>query len=379
MRFPRLYRALIGAMPLKPRPFTALKQRVPDSKLREMNGILHRHRALGGALALFDMGGITDHFVYGNARKGMPVDASTAFRLASVSKLVTACGVLKMTERGLVDLDADAGRNLPYSLRHPAAPNTPLTLRMLLTHTAGIRDSAAYLNSIIHGKTAEGILQAGSFTPHLPGRGCEYSNFGAGLSGCVVEAETGLSFEAAMQEYLFRPLGMRASFYPQRVGGPLADARRILPPRLKPNFNAIKRQAQKTSGWDLQDVQRHYALAHGNCCMDAESAAKLGTALMQPGFFKEETLHTMRHPQAVLGERDPSLALGIGLFILNDQLISPHPLYGHQGMAYGAVQMLFWDLKLQRGIISLTTGVSEARQHILADVNKALLKSWQEH
>jgi len=377
MRSPGLYRFALRCLPHRRVRLRALVQSISREKAERMEAILNRHSALGGALVFFDQDGIRDHFVYGDARRGVPLDGRTAFRLASVSKLVTAAGVMGMADQGAVSLDADADIGLPYSLRHPDAPAAPVTLRMLLTHTAGIHDGAAYLKALTDGAAASELLAGDSHTRHAPGEGCEYSNFGVGLAACVVEAQTGLSFESAMQQYLFQPLDMAASYYPGRLNAFLADARRVLPPQIRPGFNAAARQARQAAGWDIPNAQQHWNLAHGNCCLDARSAVNLGMALLKKHFFRAESIDIMMRADAQLGARDPNLGQGVGMFILNDRDISPYPLYGHQGMAYGAVNMLFLDIEKKRGILSLTTGASEARQYIMADINRALLKEWQ--
>ena len=374
-----LYRLALRLLPRRRLRLQPLQLGMPEHQREAYQRILRRHKALGGALACFDAEGLTDHFVYGDARPGIPVAADTAFRLASVSKLVTGAGTLMMQQAGALDLDRDADLGLPYSLRHPGAPGTPITLRMLLSHTAGIQDGADYLAGIQEGRSAPALLRGDSHTAHLPGAGCEYSNFGVGLAGCVIEAQTGLSFEMAMQRHLFEPLGLAASYYPQRLSAMVADARRILPPRKAANFSGAARQAQPDIGWDSPDPAHHHLYAHGSCCMDVASLVKLGQALLRPGFFTEDSLLLMRSPRGSLMRRDPALTQGLGMFILRDAAICDRPLYGHQGMAYGAVHMLFLDLESGRGIISLTTGASEARSHIMADINRALLTEWVQH
>ncbi len=374
-----IYRGLLRLLPAPRLRLCAVGQPPRLAKLSAFEAILRRHRALGGALAMFDGNGLTHHLVYGQARRGSPVAADTVFRLASVSKLVTAAGVVAMAQAGLLDLDADVDPGLPYSLRHPKAPDLPITLRMLLTHTAGIRDGADYFAGLESGAGAGQVLAGDSHTAHLPGAGCEYTNFGFGLIACVVEAQTGLSFETAMQRHLFEPLGMAASYYPQRVRGPLADARRVLPPRLKPNYDARARQAQPDTGWDSPDAQRHHLLAQGSCCMAVPDLVRLGQVLLRPGFFSPSDLQLLRGPWADLSHRDPHLRLGLGQFVLRDPRLGPVTLHGHQGMAYGAVHLLFMDVDSGQGLLSLTTGVSEARQHIMADVNRDLLFAWLAH
>lgn len=376
MRYLPLYRLLLGLTPAPRREFRLL--RGEDYALAErFAAICRKYRARGAALGLFDREGLKTHLVYGQARPGLPVAGDSAFRTASVSKMVTAALVMKLTEAGKVCLDADLDGVLPYSLRHPGAPGTPVTLRMLLTHTAGIRDGKAYIEALGKDVPAEALLREDSHTAHLPGEGCEYSNFGVGLAACVLEAALGRAFEELAQGWLFGPLGMRASFYPHRIQAPLADARRVLPPARTPAFDGRARQAAVKKGWDQPDPGTHYSLAQGSCCLDMESAARLGQALMAPGFLKKESLDAMRAPAASLAGRDPALTQGIGLFILRDEALSPHVLYGHQGMAYGAVHMIFMDLKRGEGLVSLTSGVSEARKYILADVNRALIAAWQ--
>ncbi len=333
MRAAGLYRLLVSALPYGGGPLKPHIQTIDEAQMRLFAAIIRKNRSLGGALALFDGSSVTDHFTYGNARQGVPVGAGTAFRLASVSKLVTAAGVMALAQKGIVDVDADTDGYLPYSLRHPKAPDKPITLRMLLSHTAGIRDGAAYTNAITVPRDAEEVLQDDSHTAYLPGEGCEYSNLGVGLAACVLEGMTGMAFEPLMQEHLFQPLGMKASYYPKLLGAPLADASRVLPPSGKPAFRAKERQSLIPDGWDCVNPQRHYLLAHGNCCTDANSLAQLGIALLTPGYFREDTLKILFAPQASLAARDPMLTQGIGVFILNDRSVGPRTLLGHQGMA----------------------------------------------
>ena len=158
--------------------------------------------------------------------------------------------------------------------------------------------------------------------------------------------------------------------------GDLADAVRILPKGKTPNFNAAERRARPLAPAEV-NPEAHYNLAHGNLCVSASELAKLGAAGMVPGFLTEESLLEMRRPIASFGERAHNLSQGVGTFILDEPRICERPLYGHQGMAYGAVHGLFFDPNHVRGLAVLTTGASEARRGVLADLNHALMRlSW---
>ncbi len=335
---------------------------------------LRRHRCLGASLCWFDETGVKGTLAFGVSHlPDTPVTPPTVFRAASVSKFVTGLGVMKLWEQGRIDLDRDVNRYLPFPLRHPKAPETPITLRMLLSHTAGIHDGADYNGGIARGVPLTRLLKGDSFTGHLPGEKWEYSNLGAGIAGVVMEAATGTDFETLMQETVFGPMGAAATYYPQKVQGELADAVRILPKSKTPNFNAAERRARPLPP-PGPDPERHYNLAHGNLYVSAPELAKLGIAGMTPGFLTKKSLLEMRRLIAPFGERAHNLSQGISTFILNEPRICERPLYGHQGMAYGAVHGLFFDPEGQRGLALLTTGASEARRGVLADLNFDVMK-----
>ncbi|MBR1586344.1 MAG: beta-lactamase family protein [Clostridia bacterium] len=368
-----LYRLLVRFLPARG---SAVPSDLPARDRDAVEAILRRFRCVGATVCLFDAAGVTGTLSFGVSHlPSVPARADTVYRAASVSKFVAALGAMKLKEQGKIDLDADVNFYLPFSLRHPQAPDTPITLRMLMSHTAGIHDGNAYNAGIAQGIPLQTILQGDSFTAHLPNTLWEYSNLGAGIAGAVMEAAAGVDFEQLMQETVFAPLQVQATFYPQNVRGDLADAIRILPRQKSPNFNAAQRRARPLPPKEI-NAEKHYNLAHGNLCVSAPDLARLGVAGMIPGFLSEESLREMRRAVVPFGERAHNLSQGLFTFILQDSQIAPRPLYGHQGMAYGAVHGLFFDPEEQRGLAVLTTGASEARRGVLADLNAALLQKF---
>ena len=340
---------------------------------KKIERILRKHRCVGAALCSFDETGVRNTLTFGVAHTpDTAVNRDTVFRAASVSKFVTALGAMKLKEQGRLDLDRDVNEYLPFPIRHPKAPETPLTLRMLLSHTAGIHDGTDYNSCIAKGVPLTDLLKGDSFTEHLPGTAWEYSNFGAGIAGAVMEAATNTDFEALMQETVFQPLGVTATYYPQKVQGDLADAVRILPRSKTPNFNAAERRSRVLPPVEV-NPEKHYNLAHGALCVSAPELAKLGMAGMKTGFLTVESLNEMRRVVTPFGERARNLSQGLGTFVLEDERICMRPLYGHQGMAYGAVHGLFFDPETQKGFALLTTGASEARRGVLADLNAEMI------
>lgn len=149
-----------------------------------------------------------------------PLDARTMFRVASVSKLVTAIGAMKLVEQGRLRLDADIGDYLGYTLRNPHFPQQPITARMLLTHTSSLRDDAGFkwepavdLREVLvpggrfYGKGLAWSAKA------PPGAYFDYVNFNSGLLATVMERAGGERFDRLMRRLVFDPMGLKAGFY----------------------------------------------------------------------------------------------------------------------------------------------------------------------
>jgi len=353
-----VYRAALEMIPCREHALRS-SGTVPDGISR----ILHYHHAVGAAAAFFDAGKVTGLCLYGNAAPGQPVQANTVFRAASVSKHITAMAAWRLHEAGQIDLDADADAFLPCSLRHPQAPDVPITLRRLLSHTAGIHDGAAYAAACAGSVPLSRLMQGDVHTAAFGG--FEYSNLGAGIAACVMEGMLGLSFERIMQQSLFAPLKVQASFYPQRIQAPLANAYRVLPPRKSPALDVQARKARPLPA-DIPNPEGHYLLSQGNLYIDAPNLARLGMELMHPRYAP------MRKQTAAFGARDSRLGMGLGTFIVHG--VTPGLLYGHQGLAYGAMHGLFYDPAAQKGFALLTSGASEARAGVLSDLNIAMIR-----
>ena len=90
----------------------------------------------------FDRNGNVGSFSEGLAdpAAGRAVTPDDPVRIASISKLVVGIGVMKLVEQGKLGLDEDVSRQLGWTLRNPAFPDRPITLRQLLSHTSSVRD-----------------------------------------------------------------------------------------------------------------------------------------------------------------------------------------------------------------------------------------------
>jgi CubicO group peptidase (beta-lactamase class C family) len=140
------------------------------------------------------------------------IDDDTLFRIASLSKFVTALGAMKLIEQGRLSLDADIGDILGYRLRNPHFPDRAISLRMLLTHTSSLRDDGGFrFEPAVHLKDAlSGAAWSGR---HAPGDWFEYVNLNWGVLATVMERAAGMRFDRLMRALIFDPMALKAGFY----------------------------------------------------------------------------------------------------------------------------------------------------------------------
>ena len=186
-------------------------------------------------LALHD-GQVVYEGHFGHRRmNGFAPDASTAtntqtrYRIASVSKLVTTIGAMRLVDAGRLDLDADVSQYLGFNLRNPHFPDAPITTRMLLSHTSTLRDDAGYvfdlqttLQDMLSPKGklyGAGAMWAGSAaaTNNAPGQYFQYVNLNFGVLATVMEAITKERFDQYMQRAVLGPLGLQGGFLAENL------------------------------------------------------------------------------------------------------------------------------------------------------------------
>lgn len=157
----------------------------------------------------------------------LPVDpARTLFRPGSVSKLFTWVAVMQLVEQGKLDLDTDVNAYLG-DFRIKDRFDAPVTLRHILTHTAGFEDGAfGYLivddpARIMPLEEAMRRYEPARVNP--PGAQTAYSNYATALAGLIVAKVSGLPFNDYVRENIFEPLGMTGSTFEEPLPPALAD------------------------------------------------------------------------------------------------------------------------------------------------------------
>lgn len=178
---------------------------------------LKRGDAAGAVVVVVKDGAVLTQrgFGYADVAKRRPVDPeATLFRQASVSKLFTWTAVMQMVEQGKIDLDRDVNAYLDFKI--PAYDGRPVTMRNLMTHTAGFDEVQRGLNSY----DPKGVPPLGDMLKrslpkriYAPGSTPAYSNYGTSLAAYIVERVSGVPFNTYAEQRIFAPAAMaRTSF-----------------------------------------------------------------------------------------------------------------------------------------------------------------------
>ena len=253
-------------------------------------------------------------FGYGttNLDFGLPVDKDTLFQIGSTTKTYTGTVIMTLVDAGKVKLDAKVTKYLPEFKVPDAKVASKVTVRHLLTHTAGWRGDlfpqTGRGDDAIKKAVVELAEQAEQLTPL--GKVWSYNNAGFYILGQIIEEITGKTYEEVVNEVILKPLGMENTFWwPEEIIG----RKHAL------GHNHTKDGLQVARRWGLMRAanpaggitssapdQLKYARLHLG-----DGTAPDGTQILSPGALKE-----MQQPQAEAG----SIASHVGLTWLLDDL-----------------------------------------------------------
>ncbi|GAB4062662.1 hypothetical protein GCM10028777_03070 [Angustibacter speluncae] len=289
---------------------------------------LEEHGIAGAAVSVVHDGEVVAARGYGWADTGadggepVPVDPQdTLFRVGSVSKLATATAVLQLVEQGRVDLDTDVEEYVDVDLRRRF--DAPITLRHLLTHTAGFEERVRGL--IGPPGTPVDLRAAMADDPpeqlYAPGTVPAYSNYGNALAGYVVEQVSGQPFEEYVQEHVLDRAGMTSSTFAQP-----------LPDRLEPRMaRGYADSSSAAAPFEVVGTAPAGALTASTTDMAAFALALLGEPVTGTPLLEPATLALMQEP-ALDGDDLGALAAGqrmtLGFF---DESRNGHRVLGHGG------------------------------------------------
>ncbi len=274
-------------------------------------GIIHK-----GKIIWLDAKGYADlsHHVHATPK--------TIYRIASISKVITAVAIMQLWEEGKVNLDSDALRYIPYFPRK----KWKFTVRQILQHTAGLRSyKPGEFNSTVFyrsTKDAVGVISNDALV-YKPGTKFLYTTLGYNLLAAIIEDVSGMKFIDYLQKNIFEPAGMTSTY---------AEFQREIIPN-KANGYA-KNKYRKIQNAPMADLSIKFA--GGGLVSTSEDILFFAKALLHGKLIKPSTLDTMLVQTQLSNGR--IIESGLGFEIKKDSY--GNKFFGHSGFGTGFVSLL---------------------------------------
>ncbi len=287
-----------------------------------------------------------------------PITPDTMFSVQSMSKLFTATAVMQAVGAGRLDLDEPITTYLPDFTVHSAFeqyPERKITLRMLLSHTAGFTHEAPIGNNF--------DLEPGTFDEHVRsisdtwlrypvGTGYAYSNLGIDVAGAILERTSGRPFADVMRQSLLSPLGMDRSTFDRSEIAAAVD-RAIGHSAPAPNVPLYEPMTAAGGLYSsAADLARFLRFQLNDATFD-------GRTVLDPALMDE--MRTIPAPNA---GSPAGYALGVGRTRWRAGGLAD--LFFHGGGGFGFLSDLWWAPQLGVGVAVLTNSVDHHLQGDLA-------------
>jgi CubicO group peptidase (beta-lactamase class C family) len=345
------------------------------------------------AWATFDRAALTASGASGLAdrARGRALTVDSPVRIASISKLAVALGVMRLVEQGRLDLDRDVSDYLGWSLRNPAFPDRPITLRLLLSHRSSLRDGIDY--AIPLGATLRDALAAPPAfdAEHPPGAFFHYANLNFPVIASVMEKAADERFDRLIARLVLGPLGLDACFNwttcsdaaVARAAGLYAPDGSVIRDELggrRPACPVLAPQGCDLSGY-APGANGALFSPQGGLRISARDLSTIGRLFLNGGvhdgsrFLSEASLRTLATPAWTFdpgsgagganGDTEGGFYCAYGLAVQSlpvhaagcrDDLFGGRSMSGHAGDAYGVRSGLWIDPASGTGIAYFAIG-----------------------
>lgn len=291
-----------------------------------------------------------------NLETGEPLAVTDIFRIASISKSFSATAIMQLVEDGRLSLDADFGELIGFPVRNPKFPDTPITLRMVLSHTSSINDKNGYFNlDVINPEKNPNWRDA--YNDYEPGKGYQYCNLNFNMVGAVLERQTGERFDSYIKRRVLDPLKLYGGYCVDSLDHSsfvtLYDYDTVSS-RFIPQPTAYHPRRAELQTYKLGESTPVFSPTGGMKISAVDLAAYMimhmnGGEYKGVRLIKPQSSATMQTP--VAQGRNYGLALE-----KTDQILDGIDLVGHTGSAYGLHSAMFFHPKEHYGFVLVTNG-----------------------
>lgn len=323
-----------------------------------------QQEAVGLAVAVVKDGEIIyeDHFGYRDLDSKTPLENGDLFRIASISKSFTATSILQLVEQDILHLDDDVSDLIGFPVRNPKYPDTPITLKMILSHSSSMNDSQGYFTlDPINPEKNEDWEKA--YNDYKPGEGYEYCNLNYNLAGAILEKWSKTRFDKYISDHILNPLGLYGGYDVDSL-----DQSRFVPLY---EYNAqtdeftVSPSAYASRAKDKENYVPGYSTPiyspTGGMKISAHDLAEYLNMHMHHGKYpggqiiSEESAKIMQSPVIKMNDQSSyCFALVNAENYLDNKLV-----IGHTGSAYGLYSHMFYIPAEDIGFVAITNGAKE--------------------
>lgn len=339
-------------------------------------------KIVGGAVIISRNGETLFSTTYGykNARKNQPVTLDTCFRIASVTKLVSAVGLMQLIEEKGISLETPVKDIVGFQVINPAFPDTPITIRQVMSHTSGLVQTQYYFPNW------EKLPRENRYfsVKNAPGAKYTYSNLNGGLVGAMIEALSGQSVNSYMQENVFEPLGINAAYHPALLKDQ-SDVADMMTKAGGLSTSASRAIANIKDYTDTCEPRAHTNITSGRLYISANGLNRIISMLQRGGeldgvrILKKETIEQMMLPQhtvegsSVVGESP------YGLCLYREENMPGGTWYGHQGRYDGLTSNIYFQPDTGLSVAVIANGYEGHAVDDIVTIARVFMERAQEY
>lgn len=156
---------------------------------------------------------------YSDSTKRTPIKKNDINYIASVSKTFISTAIMQLKDKRLLNLDDDVNKYLDFSVRNPHYPDTPISIRMLLTHRSSLNNlnytvTFDHFNLLFPEKNRD---YSKCFNNYKPGTNYDYCNYGYAILGAIIEKTSGMRLDDYIDKFIMEPMGLYGGFNVQKL------------------------------------------------------------------------------------------------------------------------------------------------------------------
>ena len=331
-----------------------------DAMQAKVDEIAAKYGAIGLQAAVLENGVVTDSFAYGWAtKKTDPMTADHKMRVASLSKVSVGMAAMILRDQGVIDLDASIGNYWGFSTKNTRYPDSPVSIRSLLSHTSSI---PLYGDDVSRSKSAvESKLRNNQYNNMKPGSvwSWGYNNYGFAVLGMTLELAGKDYLDNILGKNLWSVMDIDAAFEGGeiRASGKLATIYR--------HDGSVGRSLESQKNYKRPPAPGSTGTSFaGGLTISANDLAKLLCLLANDGVY--QGLRLISEESIALMETRFDQILSDGTYQAlplrsQDNIYGRNRLYYHTGSAYGVYNFMSYDPETGDGIVVLSSGASAAK------------------